>query len=245
MVRTLWPRLAVLMAAALMLPALAAVAGSAPRAKAFSRGGLPVEYLDVYSAAMGRNVRVQFQPGGPRAVYLLDGLRARDDYNGWDIETPAFEWFYQSGVSVVMPVGGQSGFYADWYSPSNFNNQPYTYKWGTFLTTELPQYLAAKKQISMTGTGVVGLSMSGGLWIYCAPGGQTRLDENADPNQEFNANSLEQLAMSSNKKFQEKYTQVGGRNETFNFPPSGNHSWPYWGAQLQALKSDLIGTLNG
>ena len=117
------------------------------------REGLPVEYLDVYSTAMGRNIRVQFQPGGPRAVYLLDGLRAQDDYNGWDINTPAFEWFHQSGVSVVMPVGGQSSFYTDWYSPSSFNNQTYTYKWETFLTNELPAWLAADKQISTTGNG--------------------------------------------------------------------------------------------
>ena len=95
-------------------------------------------------------------------MYLLDGLRAQDDYNGWDINTPAFEWFYESGVSVVMPVGGQSSFYTDWYSPSSFNKQPYTYKWETFLTNELPLWLAANKQISMTGNGVVGLSMSGG-----------------------------------------------------------------------------------
>ena len=37
-----------------------------------------------------------------------------------------------------MPVGGQSSFYTDWYSPSSFNNQTYTYKWETFLTQELP-----------------------------------------------------------------------------------------------------------
>src|SRR6476620_963579 len=143
------------------------VAGATPTAAAFSREGLPVECLDVYSAAMGRNIRVQFQGGtdaaGPsKAVYLLDGLRAQDDYSGWDINTPAFEWFYNSGVSVVMPVGGQSSFYSDWYSPSNFNKQPYTYKWETFLTSELPAYLAANKQVSPTGNGVVGLSMSGG-----------------------------------------------------------------------------------
>jgi S-formylglutathione hydrolase FrmB len=28
-------------------------------------------------------------------------------------------------------------------------------------------------------------------------------------------------------------------------PAAGNHAWPYWGAQLQALKPDLIATLNG
>ena len=38
--------------------------------------------------------------------------------------------------------------------------------------------------------------------------------------------------------------QSGGANATFNFPPSGNHSWPYWGAQLTALKPDLIATIN-
>ena len=320
--------------AALMLPALVSVAGGSavtPKAQAFSREGLPVEYLDVYSTAMGRNIRVQFQPGGapaptssssgPKAVYLLDGLRARDDYNGWDVETAAFEWFHQSGISVVMPVGGQSSFYTDWYSPSSFNKQPYTYKWETFLSNELPLWLASNKQISTTGNGIVGLSMAGGaalilsahhpgqfsyaaslsgflnpsttfmkqairvamldaggfnvdnmwgppwdpawkrndpveqvariagngtrLWIYCAPGGTTPLDENTDPNQSFNATSLETLAIGSNKRFQERYARAGGTNATFNFPPAGNHSWAYWGAQLQALKPDLIGTLNG
>jgi diacylglycerol O-acyltransferase/trehalose O-mycolyltransferase len=333
-------------AAALALSAATAVVGDAPSANAFSREGLPVEYLDIYSTSMGRNIRVQYQPamapapapaptpdGAPaapapvaapgvqRAVYLLDGMRARDDYNGWDIETPAFEWFNDSGVAAVMPVGGQSSFYTDWYSPSSFNNQGYTYKWETFLTQELPAWLATNKQVSMTGNGVVGLSMSGGsalilsayhpaqfkyaaslsgflnpsalfmqqairvamldagsynvdnmwgapwdsawkrndpikqvgkivangtrLWIYCAPGGTTPLDVNADPNQAFNANSLESMALKSNKDFQQAYAEAGGSNATFVFPPAGNHAWPYWAQQLTSLKPDLIATLNG
>ena len=323
-------RLLAIAAAVSTLPALAVVVGGAPNANAFSREGLPVEYLDVYSTAMGRNIRVQFQPGGAaaptssprgqRAVYLLDGLRAQDDYSGWDINTSAFEWFHQSGVSVVMPVGGQSSFYTDWYSPSSFNNQAFTYKWETFLTNELPQWLVANKQISTTGNGIVGLSMSGGaalilsayhpaqfsyaaslsgflnpsalfmqqairvamldaggfnvdnmwgppwdgawkrndpikqvsrmvangtrLWIYCAPGGATPLDEGADPNQAFNADSLESMAIKSNKDFQEAYSKAGGSNATFQFPSAGNPAWPYWGSQLQALKPDLIATIN-
>src|SRR6478609_7755623 len=364
-------RLLAIAAAVFTVPALAVIVGSAPNANAFSREGLPVEYLDVYSTAMGRNIRVQFQPGGAaaptsspggaaaptsspggaaaptsspagaaaptsspagaaaptsspsgtKAVYLLDGMRAQDDYSGWDINTPAFEWFYQSGISTVMPVGGQSSFYTDWYSPSSFNKQPYTYKWETFLTSELPLWLAANKQISMTGNGVVGLSMSGGaalilsayhpeqfkyaaslsgflnpsallmqqairvamldaggynvdnmwgapwdgawkrndpikqvsrivangtrLWIYCAPGGSTPLDEGADPNQAFNTDSLESMAIKSNKDFQEAYAEAGGNNATFVFPTSGNHAWPYWGQQLNSLKPDLITSLNG
>ena len=320
-------RIFVALVALLTLPGLTAI----PAAQAFSREGLPVEYLDVYSAAMNRSVRVEFESAGgaaaptsgssSKAVYLLDGLRAQDDYSGWDINTAAFDWFHGSGVSVVMPVGGQSSFYTDWYSPSTFNNQTYTYKWETFLTQELPAWLATNKQVSTTGNGVVGLSMSGGsalilsayhpaqfkyaaslsgflnpsalfmqqairvamldaggynldnmwgppwdpawkrndplqqvsrivangtrLWIYCAPGGATDLDAGADPNQALNANGLEGLAIKGNKDFQAGYAKAGGNNATFQFPAAGNHAWPYWGSQLEALKPDLIATLNG
>ncbi len=155
-------RLVVGAVAALTLPGLIGFVGGSATAGAFSRPGLPVEYLDVPSASMNRNIRVQFQGGGPHAVYLLDGLRAQDDYNGWDIETPAFEWYYQSGLSTVMPVGGQSSFYTDWYQPSQGNGQDYTYKWETFLTQELPAYLEANQGVSQNGNAAVGLSMAGG-----------------------------------------------------------------------------------
>ena len=109
--------------------------------------------LDVFSPAMNRNIRVQFQGGGPHAVYLLDGLRAQDDFSGWDINTPAFEWYCQgSGLSLVMPVGGMSSFYTDWYQPSRGNGQDYTYKWETFLTQELPAWLEANKSVRRTVT---------------------------------------------------------------------------------------------
>ena len=111
-------RLTAALFAALLLPGLIGVAGGAATAGAYSRPGLPVETLMVPSGAMGRDVMVKFQAGGPHAVYLLDGLRARDDNSGWDIETNAFEKFYQSGVSVVMPVGGMSSFYTNWNSPA-------------------------------------------------------------------------------------------------------------------------------
>ena len=116
------------MSAALMSAAMISV-GPAPTAAAFSRAGLPVEQLDVPSPSMGRNIRVEFQGGGPHSVYLLDGLRAQDDFNGWDINTAAFEWFYESGISVVMPVGGQSSFYTDWYQPAAGDAGTVTYKW--------------------------------------------------------------------------------------------------------------------
>ena len=51
---------------------------------------------------------VLWRPAMHLRVFLLDCLRAQDDFNRWDINTAAFEWFYEPGVSVVMPVGGQS-----------------------------------------------------------------------------------------------------------------------------------------
>src|SRR5271169_5454853 len=126
--RGLWfRRLGAAAAAAVMLPGLISVAGGSATAGAFSRPGLPVEYLEVPSASMGRDIKIQFQGGGPHAVYLLDGLRAQDDFNGWDINTTAFEWYYQSGLSVVMPVGGQSSFYTNWYRPAVGNSGTVTY----------------------------------------------------------------------------------------------------------------------
>ena len=88
-------RLAIATVGAALLAGLVGAVGGSATVGAFSKPGLPVEYLQVPSASMGRNIKVQFQGGGPHAVYLLDGLRAQDDFNGWDINTPAFEEYYQ------------------------------------------------------------------------------------------------------------------------------------------------------
>jgi diacylglycerol O-acyltransferase/trehalose O-mycolyltransferase len=161
-------RLAVAAIGAALLSGLVAAVGGSATAGAFSKPGLPVETLQIPSPSMGRNIKVQFQGGGQHAVYLLDGLRAQEDYNGWDINTPAFEEFYQSGLSVIMPVGGQSSFYSNWYQPSQGNGQNYTYKWETFLTQEMPTWLQANKQVSAFGNAAVGLSMSGGAALIMA-----------------------------------------------------------------------------
>jgi diacylglycerol O-acyltransferase / trehalose O-mycolyltransferase len=263
---------------------------------------------------MGRNVLVRFQPGGKHAVYLLDGLRARDDNSGWDIETNAFEKFNKSGVSVVMPVGGMSSFYTNWEQPAVGNGTTQTYNWETFLTSELPAYLSANKGISPSGNAVVGLSMSGsaslilaayhpgtfkyagslsgfehlsdGTWptlvgfsmrdaggfdanAMWGPGGGpdwqrndptlqagilaangTRIyvyTGNGTPSDlghgDLPATFLEGLTRDSNVAFQNAYTGAGGKNATFNFPPNGTHSWPYWSAQLDTMKPDIVRTL--
>ena len=155
-------RLSAATTVAALLPALLGVIGGTATA------GAAVEVLNVPSPSMGRDITVQFQGGGPKAVYLLDGLRAQDDRNGWDINTGAFQWFDGSGLSVVMPVGGMSSFYTDWYRPAVGNGTTQTYKWETFLTSELPAWLAANKGVSASGNAVVGLSMSGSSALILA-----------------------------------------------------------------------------
>src|SRR5690625_1741298 len=156
-------RLMISAVTAAALPGLIGLVGGSATAGAFSRPGLPVEYLQVPSAAMGHDIKVQFQSGGEGSpgLYLLDGMRAQDDYNGWDINTAAFEWYYESGLSVIMPVGGQSSFYSDWYKPACGNDGCTTYKWETFLTSELPQFLASQYGVSQSTNAAGGLSMAG------------------------------------------------------------------------------------
>lgn len=151
-------RLLVSAALAVTLPGLVGVAGTASPARAAAP-----EFLSVPSAGMGHSITVEFQGGGGPAVYLLDGLRARDDRSGWDIETGAFNEFSGSGISVVAPVGGRSSFYTDWYGSANGQ----TYKWETFLTNELPNYLSGRG-VRSTGNAVVGASMSGSSALILA-----------------------------------------------------------------------------
>ncbi len=89
------------------------------------------------------------------ALYMLDGLRARDDESGWTIETDAANFYADKNVNVILPVGGQSSFYSDWLAPDNGK----FYQLETFLTKELPPVLS---QMRTTDTrGVIGLSMGG------------------------------------------------------------------------------------
>jgi diacylglycerol O-acyltransferase / trehalose O-mycolyltransferase len=308
-------RLAAATMGAAVLSGLVCAVGGTATAGAFSKPGLPVEYLQVPSPSMGREIKVQYQGGGAHAVYLLDGLRAQDDFNGWDINTNAFEEYYQSGLSVIMPVGGQSSFYSNWYQPSSGNGQNYTYKWETFLTQEMPAWLQANKQVSPVGNAAVGLSMSGGsslilaayypqqfpyaaslsgflnpsegwwptliglamndaggynansmwgpstdpawkrndpmlqiprlvanntrVWVYCGNGNPGDLGGDNVP-----AKMLEGMTLRTNEQFQQTYAASGGRNAVFNFPANGTHSWPYWNAQLVAMKPDIQQVLN-
>jgi diacylglycerol O-acyltransferase/trehalose O-mycolyltransferase len=78
------------------------------------------------------------------------------------------------------------------------------------------------------------------VWVYCGTGAPSDLDTDAsNSGGTYTAGFLENITLSTNKAFQQKYVAAGGRNAVFNFPADGTHSWGYWGSQLQALKPDL------
>ncbi|MVU79732.1 esterase family protein [Nocardia sp. ET3-3] len=54
-----------------------------------------------------------------RVVYALDGMRAGQDLSGWEINTDITHALTAANINVVMPIGGQSSFYADWNAPSS------------------------------------------------------------------------------------------------------------------------------
>lgn len=148
------------LAGAAGLTGAAALTTSRPAvARAVPAGG----YEELWVGSDMGPIKVQVQwarRGGSAALYMLDGMRARTDANAWSFETNAFEQFALDDVTLVMPVGGESSWYSDWYNASNFNQQSVTYKWETFLTRQLPDALAARG-VDRTRTGIVGLSMGG------------------------------------------------------------------------------------
>ncbi len=89
-------------------------------------------------------------------VWALDGLRARDDESGWTIETNIEQFYADKNVNVILPVGGESSFYADWQRPDNGKN----YQWESFLTQELVPILDNGFR-SSRDRAVMGISMGG------------------------------------------------------------------------------------
>lgn len=124
-----------------------------------------VQLCEVWSPSMNRHIKVQVQParqsGGNAGLYLLDGLRARDDWNAWTHDAQAQRIFLMDNITLVMPVGGQVSFYSDWERPINLGGNLLEYKYETFLTQELPGYLQREFGVSPTNNAIAGLSMGG------------------------------------------------------------------------------------
>ncbi|WP_067825813.1 alpha/beta hydrolase [Nocardia inohanensis] len=173
-------------AAALLLPSGITAYQAPPAAAAFDPSGFdfwvdspvmgPIK-TRVFRAADGNTNRV---------VYALDGQRATEILNGWENDTNVAQVLTSWNINVVMPVGGESSFYADWNSPSSFFGVPagagssaantgsgatealgggpgksYRYDWETFITNQLRWALRDRLGFNPYRNGVFGLSMGG------------------------------------------------------------------------------------
>jgi S-formylglutathione hydrolase FrmB len=117
-------------------------------------GAAGVEYLMVPSAAMGRDIPVAFQAGGPHAVVLLDAFNAGPTVSNWVTAGNAMNTLAGTGLSVAAPAGGAYTMYTNWERDGSK-------QWETFLATELPDWLAANKGLAPSGHAIVGASQGG------------------------------------------------------------------------------------
>ncbi len=113
-----------------------------------------VEFLMVPSAAMGRDIPVAFQGGGPHAVVLLDAFNAAPDVSNWVTAGNAMNTLGGRGISVAAPAGGAWSMYTNW-------EQDGSKQWETFLADELPNWLSANKGLAPGGHGIVGAAQGG------------------------------------------------------------------------------------
>src|SRR6201987_3365783 len=112
------------------------------------------ESLLVPSPSMGRDIPVAFLAGGPHAAYLLDGFNAGPDVSNWVTAGNGFNTLAGKGISVVAPAGGAYSMYTNW-------EQDASKQWETFLSSELPDWLAANKGLAPGGHAIVGAAQGG------------------------------------------------------------------------------------
>ncbi|OCB35405.1 hypothetical protein A5675_19120 [Mycobacterium malmoense] len=137
--------------AALAVGLIGVTVTGGPAGKARAAG---YESLMVPSAAMGRDIPVAFLAGGPHAVYLLDAFNAAPDVSNWVTAGNAMNTLGGKGISVVAPAGGAWSMYTNW-------EQDGSKQWDTFLSSELPNWLAANKGLAPGGHAAVGASQGG------------------------------------------------------------------------------------
>ncbi|QXQ14056.1 esterase family protein [Skermania piniformis] len=325
--RSSWVRRAVLaIAMAMLAPLGLAAVHAAPTANAaFNPSGFDFWANDANGVPLKSRIFRAADGNTARVVYALDGLRARTDLNGWEIETDIANALTRANINVVMPVGGECSFYSDWEAPSEFgfgsssgSSQKFPYRMETFITRDLPNALAARLGFSQTRNGIFGLSMGGsaaltlaayhpnqfsyagsfsGYLNISAPGMKEAmrlafLDQNGynidamwgppwDPNwlrndpfvfaprlrdegirlyiasgsgipgmhdqpRSFvdlyntgNAMGLEAIALANTRAFQVRLASLGYNNVTYDYPPVGTHSWPWWADNVYRMLPDL------
>lgn len=118
--------------------------------------------LRVHSAAMTTDLTVKVRPApdGSRpapVLYLLNGASGGADSSSWTEQTDITEFFRDKQVTLVVPMGGNGSYFADWRSDDPVLGRQ---RWTTFLTGELPPIIDS----AFRGSGanaVAGISMAG------------------------------------------------------------------------------------
>lgn len=122
-----------------------------------------VQYCQVYSEAMGRDVPVHIRPGGGASragLYLLDGLYGfHPGASAWIWSGHAARTFEHDDVTLVAPASGDASFYTNWMAPAVTTAGIKNHQWETFLTAELPAYLEQHFGVSRNNNAIAGLSM--------------------------------------------------------------------------------------
>lgn len=178
-------------AAALLLPLGIAAPMAPPAAAAFDPAAFDFWVDSPVMGPIKSRVLRAADGNTSRVVYVMDGMRAPETLNGWEIETNVPQVLAANNINVVMPVGGMSSFYADWNAPSNFFGVPpgsagsstgsgateafmagpgksYRYDWETFLTNQLRWALRDRLGFNPNRNGVFGLSMGGSASLVLA-----------------------------------------------------------------------------
>src|SRR5574340_1233316 len=106
--------------------------------------GAEYESLMVPSPSMGRDIPVAFLNQGAHAVYLLDAFNAHPDVSNW----------VTAGNAMNTLAGGAFSMYTNWERDGSK-------QWDTFLSSELPDWLAANKGLAPGGHAAVGASQGG------------------------------------------------------------------------------------
>jgi S-formylglutathione hydrolase FrmB len=139
-----------MLCAAMLAVGLGGVAGI----KIGSAHAAGYQTLMVPSASMGRDIPVAFMAGGPHAVYLLDPFNGAPDVSNWVTAGNGMNTLAGKGISVAAPAGGAFSMYTNW-------EQDGSKQWETFLSGELPDWLAANKGLAPGGHAAVGASQGG------------------------------------------------------------------------------------
>jgi S-formylglutathione hydrolase FrmB len=118
--------------------------------------------LQVYSAAMKRDIRIDVQrpadTSKPRpTLYLLNGAGGGEDAATWKRNTNVLQFLATKNLNVIQPVGGKWSYYADWRKPDPVLG---VNKWKTFFTQELPPLVDGALGTNKVNA-IAGLSTSG------------------------------------------------------------------------------------